>query len=136
MIMVVVALLTGCRSKDPSPNPVQGNCEPVVLTQDLDQLQSDWFVIDSAYVQDNCLKIQVAYGGGGGGEVFFELHRSNQLFQSLPQQLPIRLTLVDRDFGKAMIYKEISFDLTEIAQVTGKPVLLKLQDYELPIRYE
>ena len=130
-LIVLTSLGLSCKNTD----NVTNDCEVINVQDDLSQLTTDEFRIDTAYVQNNCLKLKVNYGGGCGN-VFFKMYRNHTVFQSNPQQTTIKLTLDDKDFCKALIYKDLSYDITDLTKEIGKPVLIRIENYNHMVRVD
>lgn len=131
----LVSLGVSCQNNDDITPSDAKDCEEIAVQKDLDLLTTDPFHIDTAYVENNCLKLKVNYGGGCGN-VSFKMYRNTVVFESYPPQTMIKLTLDDKDGCKALIYKDLSYSLAEIKQQIGKPVLLRLENYKHFVLYE
>lgn len=110
-------------------------CETVTLVEDLGSLKTDDFAIDSVAIKDNCLHVWVMYGGGCGG-ADFKMYQSKLVMQSYPPQLTMKLTLDDKDFCKALIGKELSYDLSTARIENKGSVILRLEGFKQSIRYD
>lgn len=130
-LIVLTSLGLSCKNTD----NVTNDCEVINVQDDLSQLATDEFHIDTAYVQNNCLKLKVNYGGGCGN-VFFKMYRNHSVFESNPPQTIIKLTLDDKDFCKALIYKDLSYNLTDMVKEIGKPLIIRLENYKYMIRVD
>jgi hypothetical protein len=118
-------------------DPLKSKCEAMVLTNDLAGVRTDEYSIDTAYVEGNCLKLRVAYGGGAGASaVKFEMYQGKQVAESIPPQRWLKLVLDDQDYAKAIIRRELSYDLTSTKVDTKGAVLLNLEGYNKRLLYQ
>lgn len=109
----------------------------MILSNDLSSIRTDEFDIDTAYVEDNCLKVSVAYGGGTSpSAVKFVMYQGKQVAESIPPQRWLKLTLDDQDYAKAIIRRELSYDLTSTKIDTKGAVLLNLEGYDKRLLYQ
>ena len=80
------------------------------------------------------MNITIQYGGGCGN-IELKLIDSEMILESYPVQRNIRLSLKDEDYCKALITKELSFDLTPI-QISGyNQIILDISTWNEPILY-
>ena len=133
--VLVLALLTGCKSRDTVSVENHRNAAPVKSFSGPtleDPLQfnrpSDPFKVHGEpTVNGNTLKITVEYSGGCR-EYDFQLVTNGMLMKSLPPQRPVRLIhLANEDLCRRMIIDTLTFDLTPLAAPGGGRIKLNLQ---------
>ncbi len=130
-----------CKHEGISPENSQatintGKCLQIQVNDNFTSLASDPFSIDRAVIEDNCLKLTVTYGGGCG-EANFMLYRKNSVRESYPPQLQMHVTLDDKDHCKALITKDIFYDLSSLPFVeAGQTIMLHIDGYNTPVAYK
>jgi hypothetical protein len=95
----------------------------------------DEFVFDSVWIEGNCLKANVIYGGGCG-DVLFQLLWNGAIMESNPPLVQLKLSFVDNDLCKALIHKTLSYDISML-QVggSGRKVFVHLKDWKKQLIY-
>ncbi|SDX36738.1 hypothetical protein SAMN05444411_10516 [Lutibacter oricola] len=92
-------------------------------------------VINSASIDDDCLKINYSSSGCSGDSWEVKLIDAGVIMESFPPQRNIKLSLKNEEICEAYFTKEISFDIDKL-QVDGEVVLLNLEGFDTQIRYE
>lgn len=93
--------------------------------------------IDSAYISGNNLMVTVKYGGGCEKHDF-RLEGQTAISKSLPPIRSIRVVHTGKkDMCKALIIKNLQFDLTELAYTKeeGSQIKLSLEGYKEQLMY-
>ena len=108
-ILVVFFLFLSC---DKGESPIETDCDKVSEVNDrrFQNAPRDEFDFVSAEIIDDCLAINVRYGGGCGGAEF-ELIGSTTFGLSLPPQRSVVISFDDNDDCEAIVDTTISFDL-------------------------
>jgi hypothetical protein len=78
----------------------------------------DEFAFDSVWIEGDCLKASVLYGGGCG-DILFQMYWDGAVMESYPVQVRLKLSFMDNDFCKALIHKDLAYDLRSL-RVGGK----------------
>ena len=73
---------------------------------------TDSFTISSAIIEDDCLVIEVVFGGGCG-TTNFALITDGMVTESMHPEVRFLLSLLDNDRCKALVYRTLKFDLTK-----------------------
>ncbi len=111
------------------------SCTPIVIDQEkAASASSDPFDFKSVSVEGDCLQIEVSYGGGCDG-ADFELITGGEVMESYPPQMRIALLLDDQDDCKALVTKNLSYDISALRQQNSE-VILHLTDWDTPISFK
>ena len=131
--LCILALTLGCKKGE----EITLNCDqPIVIDDNLyTDAPRDDFNLVGADIIGNCLQLTVRYGGGCG-DIEFKLITTKNILESNPVQRNIRLSLKDEDYCKALLIKEISFDLIPIRVSGDNRVALNLEGWNDPLLYQ
>ena len=134
MLSIFILALLSC--KDKSVNSETLSCDQVIISDDslYEHSPNDSYEFKNVEIIHNCLNITIEYGGGCG-EVEFNLIDSELVMESYPPQRNIKLSFKDEDYCKALIRKQVSFDLTPIQIIGINKVILHLDNWEKAISY-
>lgn len=135
-ILLLTALIgfISCKNDHVEPNNSTCNDSVVISTQKYDTTQTDDFTFGSVQIEGDCLKI-TAIIGGGCGEISFQLLASAFVIETLPEKREIRLVVEDKDICKALLYEELSYDLTSLRTGRTGTIYFLLQGYDGPLKY-
>ncbi len=128
-------LILGATNCD-SVNSNQSECDKKIFVDDnlFSNAPNDSFDFINVEIIQNCLKLTIEYGGGCG-DIELKLISSEMVMESNPPQINIRLSLKDEDNCKAIIRKEILFDLTPINKLVNDRVILNIDNWDESILY-
>ena len=134
-VALTFMVVWSCSKKDSTQGSL--NCDKLTLVSDalFENAPRDMFQLDSAYVNDDCLKVTVSYGGGCGGAIF-ELIATTSILESDPVQRIIRISLDDKDDCEAYITEEISFDLIPLRVDSITEINLNLAGLASALNYQ
>jgi len=103
---------------------------------DLSSVETDQVDVRNIRIEDDCLIIEVVYGGGCG-TVNFELISNGQILESNPSQIQLFLKLDDQDTCKAMLSREIRFNISQFNNLkTEKGVVFKIMGTDISVVWE
>ena len=112
-------------------------CKPMLLlTEEVNTNESDFFNLDSLAISDNCLEVFVSYSGGCG-EADFNLYHNNMVMHSMPPQTVLFLNFKDEDHCRAIIQDTLYFKLSNFDELASSGgIWLKLRDSEKRVLYK
>lgn len=121
---------------DKDEGPVNENCpEKAIESKSRYNRSSDMpFVIDSAYIEDQCLFIFIEHSGGCES-LSYELVDRGDIAESYPVQRWIKLLIRGTDNCDALVYPELSFDLTPIQAMGEEVSTLHLEGWDEPLEH-
>lgn len=135
MILEGESILSNISDDDKSPIPA-GSSEPIILSNDLfENAPDDYFTIDTVWFEAGQLNIITRYGGGCG-ETAWKLIASEEVAESYPVQMSMRLSLRDDDSCEALLIATLGYDLSPLHAIGGDKISLNLQGWDKPILYE
>jgi hypothetical protein len=110
-------------------------CEKIIKHNNNQPLTSDPFIIEDVAIENSCLKISVSFGGGCG-DILFQLYQASEIMESFPPQMDLYLKFTDDDHCKALIFKDLEFDLSSLVLPynTGT-IRFNLEGYKEAIEY-
>lgn len=91
-------------------------------------------IIDLSIVNDS-LKIKFSAGGCNGSSWEVKLIDSGAILESFPVQRNLRLSLKNEELCKAIVFKEIAFDISKL-QVKGSKIQLNVTNSNNSVLYE
>jgi hypothetical protein len=71
----------------------------------------DSFAFDSVWIEGDCLKANVLYGGGCG-DILFQMYWDGAVMESYPVQVRLKLSFMDNDLCKALMHKDLAYDIS------------------------
>ncbi|MFC2130849.1 hypothetical protein ACFLSQ_05395 [Bacteroidota bacterium] len=136
LTLFIFGFFLGCTDDD-NIKPNNSNCDQEIIADDslFANAPDDDFEFVNAEIKGNCLEITISYGGGCG-EIELKLIDSEKIIETYPPQRDIRLSFKDEDYCKALIHKNISFDLTLIRIIQTDRVLLNLTGWNDKLLYQ
>lgn len=95
----------------------------------------DEFAFDSVWIEGDCLKADVLYGGGCG-DVLFQLVWDGFVMESYPAQVRLKLSFMDNDYCKALIHKSLAYDISMLRfGGSDKKVIVHLDGWNSQLIY-
>ncbi len=92
-------------------------CNPIIKSDNLpESIKTDFFEIESMFIEKNCLKLDVSYGGGCG-ETDMQMFYQKIEASVVPANLLLMPKFTDNDPCRAIIRDTILFDLSEFEGV-------------------
>jgi hypothetical protein len=123
--LLAITIIGACSKNEPFSNEgeilftslTSSDCDSVVFVPlDLIDYKTDPFEMKGVSIVDNNLMLQVQYGGGCG-EADFSLLVNEAFMESSPVQVQAVVIFNDNDMCKAIVTRELCFDLTELAEL-------------------
>lgn len=114
-LIIVVLLLVSCgaskkttKEDNIKPEP----CESITFTdKPYSEIESDYYSVDSLFIDNGCLNIWVTYSGGCG-DAEFTFYYNDRVMQSSPPKTNFMLHLRDDDNCRAMVQQKLYYDLS------------------------
>jgi hypothetical protein len=133
--LFLLLIILSCNDKSVNLNKL--NCDQNIIIDNtlFENAPDDSFHFKNVEIIGNCLKLTIEYGGGCGN-VEIKLIDSGLVMESNPGQRNIRVSFKDEDFCKALVIKEISFDLSPIQIIGDNKVSLNLSNWNKSILYQ
>lgn len=116
--IAIFTLLVGCKPKDCVPEDDHGCQEIIIDYNGFESSPQDEFSFEEMSIENDCLLINVRYGGGCG-DADFELYLREPLWLPIKPTLEAKLAFDDKDNCEAYLSKQLSFDLTSIQDLPG-----------------
>ena len=136
LILTLIGITTlSCSNDDDNGNSNNCDFETLISAKQYTSAPSDELTINSLEIDDNCLKINFRSGGCNGDTWELKLIDSGDILESLPLQRNLRLSSKNEELCKALITKELTFDISNL-QVDGNPVQLNIANSDDNILYE
>ncbi len=139
-ILLLVFISTSCKStkkvsKEPEIAP--DICESIIFTdKQYNNVKSDYYSVDTLFIDNNCLNIWVTYSGGCG-DAKFKLIYNNKVLQSMPPKTNLFLQFTDNDNCRAEVQQKLYYNLSffeEHAENGG--ISLRLSDIGKTVLYK
>ncbi|MCB0538163.1 MAG: hypothetical protein KDE33_11640 [Bacteroidetes bacterium] len=134
-VISLFILLTACnKNKDDKKTLACGD----VVNIDADKYQSDsssYFLIDTAFINQNCLTITIGASGCDGSTWQTVLYDEGVVMDSYPIQRNIRFVLKNEELCLAVFSKTYSFDL-QPTQGTENKISFNLEGWNNALLYE
>jgi protein involved in sex pheromone biosynthesis len=114
IISVCVMMISSCHSskKTAAVTESPNECESMTFNKSaLSNIQTDYYSVDSMYIENDCLVIWVNYSGGCG-DADFTLYYSDRVMESMPPKSNLLLQLVDQDDCRAIVEQKLYFNLS------------------------
>lgn len=131
----LVLMFYSCSENNTISNDGYSNFQ-VIVDEDLyanapaDSLE----ILDVTIVNDS-LKITFSSGGCDGSSWDVKLIDSGAILESFPVQRNLRLSLKNEELCKAIVFKEMAFDISKL-QVEGSKIQLNITNSNNSILYE
>lgn len=122
-------LLLSCDKDDDVDTHTDCDYMTIVSEIDYDATPTDNYLIDTAYIDDDCLIIQFGASGCDGNTWDLALFDAEQIMESYPPQRALRLSLTHSENCLAFITKTVSFDLSTIQIQDTDEIWLNLDEY-------
>jgi len=112
-------------------------CNPMLLlTEEVNTKDSDFFDLDSLAVTKNCLEVFVSYSGGCG-EADFSLYHTNMVMHSMPPQTVLFLNFKDDDPCRSIVRDTLYFELSSFKEMASSGgIWLRLRDSDRRVLYK
>jgi hypothetical protein len=136
LILSIITFLASACQKD-SNNDVNDNCpeKAIVSESQYNREIQNPYTIENAYVEDQCLFIEISHSGGCA-ELTYILADAGNVAESYPVQRWIKLQVDGLDPCDGIVQKVLSFDLTPI-QADGENIsTLHLFDWSESLTHE
>tara|TARA_R110002050_G_scaffold20348_1_gene57710 strand:- start:108826 stop:109254 length:429 start_codon:yes stop_codon:yes gene_type:complete len=136
LLIPIIGLLSliGCTKYQSDLNTDSCKDTIIINSPKYSSTVTDDFEISKAYIKGDCLKINVAVGGGCG-TIDFTLLAREEVIETLPVQREIRLVVDDNDTCEMLINKELSYDISGLKIAPHGSINILLEGYEKPITY-
>lgn len=145
ILLASIVLIQSCRKKKELANAKSQTSEVVIPAPEIDKVivdenfvvpkENGRFNLESMEMDGNLLKLKVSYSGGCE-EHIFNLYSNKMYAKSYPPQITLFLEHIDNnDRCRAMIYKDLVFDVTEIQYPGTNQLFIRLNNSEEKIPY-
>ena len=135
---IITILLTSCiTSKKTEDTNNDTACESMTYNSSpVNNISTDYYQIDTVFINNDCLNIWVSYSGGCG-DADFKLYYSDRVKQSYPPQASLRLQLIDNDPCRAIVQQKLFYNLSffEDNAIEGG-IIFNIVDYDKKIMYK
>lgn len=132
-LLPVIFFLSGCEKED----LMSSDCDQKAVLNETQfkNAPADPVSIMEAEIIGDCLRIKFAASGCNGDTWKIQLIGSENLYESLPLQRDIRLSLENKEVCLAYFTKEMTFDLKALRS-SGDKIQLNIANSELSVLYE
>lgn len=134
LVLCILLLNTTC---DDDTIPQESECDAFAVVDDsaFDNNETAFFEIISAYIEGDCLNIEISASGCSGETWEIALFSNTVINESLPVQRGLKLILTNNEACLAVFTRQTSFDLTAI-QVEGEnEINFNLEGFESILNY-
>lgn len=139
ILLFISFIIFSCKTttKVSNSDETENICESMTYTvQQLKDLTTDYYTIDTLFISDNCLNIWVSYGGGCG-DADFTLFYNNKVMRSMPPQTTLHLQLIDNDPCRAIVQQKLYYNLSFFDEYkTQKGIIFNFSDTGKSIAYK
>lgn len=91
--------------------------------------ESDFYSLESAEIEDDCLRVNISASGCDGSTWVLTLVDSEDIAGSMPPQRYLKLSLANNEACLAVFNKEQSFDIRPLRIDGINEVLLNIEDF-------
>lgn len=144
-LFVTAVFLLGCGKKKSVANPNTETAEVTIPMPEVEKLivdegfvpprENGRFNVERMEMEGDRLLLAVSYSGGCE-EHIFNLYSDGRYAKSYPPQLTLFLEHIDNnDRCRAMIQKELVFDITDAQYPGTSEVVIRLNNTEINTRY-
>ncbi|MDN5214654.1 hypothetical protein QQ020_21420 [Fulvivirgaceae bacterium BMA12] len=141
--MVLTITFFGCKVENQTPQEKSPSRSKIIIDPDnCTPVIDPGLIIENATVEQNQLKLTIRYGGGCG-TVENKLLTCGYFMESNPVQLAVALSHKDNDPCKALVKKQLDFDLSPLADLYNinyveqdRVIILRLSGYDEALRYK
>ncbi|WP_111681999.1 hypothetical protein [Winogradskyella tangerina] len=134
-LFAILLLNFQCEDDDIQLPPTDCDRFAVVDSNAYQNANSDFFNINSAEIEGDCLSIEISASGCNGETWILQLFSSEGVMESLPVQRNIRAVLINDEACLAVFTKTFTFDLRDLQVEGEQQVSFNLLDYSEPILY-
>ncbi len=132
---VFVLLCYNCSENNPIANN-DYTASSVIVNKDLyATAPSDYLEVIALSIDNDSLRIMFSSGGCNGNTWDVKLIDSSSILESFPVQRNLRLSLKNKELCKAIVFKEMAFDISKL-QVEGGKIQLNITNSNKRILYE
>ncbi len=112
-LFISIVMLPSCKSlKETNVESPVNICESMTFNNTpFSEIETDYYSVDSVYIENNCLVIWANYGGGCG-DASFKLYYSDKVMESSPPKTNLFLQLKDQDHCRAIVQQKLYFNLS------------------------
>ena len=144
VLILIVALsfllISSCntsRKASQTKDNIVDICESMTFTdQPLGNISTDYYLIDSLFITNDCLNLWVSYSGGCG-DADFKLYYSDRVMTSMPPQTSLLLQLIDNDPCRAIVQQKLFFNLSFFEEDANKDgIMLNLSGSDNSVMYK
>lgn len=136
---LTIILLASCNTSKKVANKIDSTdnfCEAMTFNSTtVDNISTDYYSIDSLFIEKDCLNIWVSYSGGCG-DSDFKLYFSNIVNQSAIPETRLLLQLIDNDPCKAIVQQKLYYNLSFFDEYKiNNGILLELSGTNKSVMY-
>lgn len=113
IIALSFLLITACKDENRNTNPSTKCGDAIHIVQDTVGLPRGLFSIRETTIDGDCMTLRLDYGGGCGGKIDFQLYSFGEYILDDITHYKIYVALDDEDYCKALIEKQVKFDMTD-----------------------
>ena len=113
-ISVFSVLFTSCDENFKTDCFTACNQQVIISADEYQNAPNDGLTIDTVQIIGDCLTIRFASGGCDGNSWIVKLIDSEAVMESYPPRRNLRLSLKNEELCKAIVTKEISFDVSKL----------------------
>ncbi len=139
LVFVILIMLASCNASKNIDNQKNSNediCESMTYnTQSVVDISSDYYSVDTLFINNNCLNIWVSYGGGCG-DANFTMYYTDVIDNLEQPSTSLRLQLFDDDDCRAVVQQKLYYNLSffdEYAEKEG--IIFNVVGYDKKILY-
>lgn len=136
VLVFLLLVLMSTRCKD-SLEDIKPSCgEHVVVSEDeYANAPNDYLKIDSVHIDGDCLTIKFSASGCDGSTWLLKLIDADVVMESYPPQRNLRLSLKDDELCKALVSKEVTYNVSDL-QLNYDKIKLNITNSGEQILYE
>jgi len=138
LITTLIAVSCGTSRKGTTEeNAIPEPCEAIIfIDKPYTEVETDYYSLDSLFIENGCLNIWVSYGGGCG-DAEFTLYYNNIVLESFPPKANLMLKLKDEDNCRAIVQQKLYYDLSFFNDyAVGGGINLKLAGIDNSVMYK
>lgn len=132
---LISLMLCSC-SKTDNDNASNCDLDVIICPIQFANAPNDYVQIQSAEINDDCLKITYAASGCDGSHWSVILIDSSELIESNPPQRRLRLSLDNNEDCEALITQSKSFDISAIQSDAYNRIILNLDGFDGELWYD
>ena len=138
LLSLGVLLTASCEEREPLDNGSnQPSCDQDVIISptEYENAPNDFVYIGDMNIVGNCLKIKFTASGCDGKSWVVKLIDNGIVAKSLPEQRTLRLSLDDKEDCRAVITKEVSFNIEDLRVYGSRGVRLNVSGNSILYEY-